>query len=261
MKRLLFVIALLVSAVCQGQQKIPFATAAFPSANKFAYTNVGLWVDSVLRFPKYKQATSDSVLMAVDSSGVVYTITKTIIQNWANGATAPTDSSIFVTIYRWDTAKANIRNEIHDAWLFGNNHSDSLFLLHDGAWLSVTGDTVKTYTIYKSNGDAWLSADVRDNDNQTLSLSSDDTLSISGGNKVKLPYLRQYLTEPTFTSTGTTNTTYILPTTPNTGKHIQVFLNNALLYTPDYSISGNQITFNIPIESTDFLAIYFKSNP
>lgn len=137
---------------------------------------------------------------------------------------------------------------------------DSLHNELSGAWLQVTGSgSIKTITAVKASGDAWLSTSFTDNDNQNLQLSADDTLSISGGNKIKLPYLRQYLQEPVLFSTGTTAQTYTLPAVPDNTKHIQAYLNNALIYPVNYTLTGNQITFNFLIDASDYLAIFFKN--
>jgi hypothetical protein len=142
------------------------------------------------------------------------------------------------------------------AWLSTKPYVDSLFQLHDGAWLSVTGDTVKTHTVYKSNGDAWLSADVRDNDNQTLSLSSDDTLSITGGNKVWMPYER-INKRLFFSSTGSTSKTFALPGIIS-GTPIQLFYNGALVDSSDYNLSGSAVTVSFDVETSDYIGIYYN---
>jgi len=76
MKNILTMVAILVSVAAFGQTKTPFATTPSPIANRYAYTNNGLWVDSTLKLLKYKVLGTDTMLLVIDSSGKVFTISK-----------------------------------------------------------------------------------------------------------------------------------------------------------------------------------------
>lgn len=133
------------------------------------------------------------------------------------------------------------------------SYIDSLHNELGNGTIAVTGDATKTITVKKYSGSTWLTTSFTDNDNQTLSISG-DSLSISGGNKVKI-----LLSEPTFSSSGSTATTYTLPGTPASGKHIFVTLNTAFVDEADYTLTGNQLHLLFPIETTDKLKIYYKT--
>lgn len=60
----------------QTKTKTPFATTPSPIANRYAYTNNGLWVDSTMYLVKYKASGTDTMLLAIDSSGKVFAISK-----------------------------------------------------------------------------------------------------------------------------------------------------------------------------------------
>lgn len=123
-----------------------------------------------------------------------------------------------------------------------------------GGWMTVIGDSNKTIVITHDDGSAWMSADFTDNDKQTL-FYANDSLRISNGNAVGI-HPRELL----FTSTGTNATTYTLPSTPIANKYIVVTLNNAFVDAADWAKSGNNISFSFPIETTDMIHIYYKSN-
>lgn len=121
------------------------------------------------------------------------------------------------------------------------------------AWLSVSGTNTKTITVTKAGNIAWLTASFNDLDNQTITYSN-DSLTISGGNKVKVT-----LTERIFSSNGTTATTYTLPFPPVSTKHLQVYLNSALVDSGDINLNTNQVQLLFPIETSDFIKIYYKT--
>lgn len=67
-KLILFAIIMLcLSGLCNGQDiKVQFAQKIPLTANSYAWTNVGIWSDSTVKFPKYK---GDSTLLAFDANG------------------------------------------------------------------------------------------------------------------------------------------------------------------------------------------------
>lgn len=64
--------------------KTPFATTPTPLANRYAYTNNGLWVDSAVKLIYYR-ATGDTTLIGIDANGKAYKITKSMIAGWGSG--------------------------------------------------------------------------------------------------------------------------------------------------------------------------------
>lgn len=73
MKRILTIAATLISSIAYSQDtKTPFATTPSPIANRYAYTNNGLWVDSTVKLIKYKSDSGKVAILAIDTSGKVY---------------------------------------------------------------------------------------------------------------------------------------------------------------------------------------------
>jgi hypothetical protein len=85
-------IIILSNSMSFGQDtKTPFATTPSPLANRYAYSNNGLWIDSAVKLVYYKQ-TSDSTLLGVDMSGKLYKVTKSMIGNWVAGVSGGSGS-------------------------------------------------------------------------------------------------------------------------------------------------------------------------
>src|SRR6185503_11269044 len=92
----LFLFCLVLTLLCSighaQDTKTLFATTPSPVANRYAWSTNGLWIDSSVKFTKYKQ-TTDSVALGIDANGYGYKLTKTMIQSWAQqGAEADTPS-------------------------------------------------------------------------------------------------------------------------------------------------------------------------
>jgi|GEM_PF-4653127 len=137
------------------------------------------------------------------------------------------------------------------AWI--KPYNDSLHHELANGSMTVTGSSTKTITVIKSSGAAWMNASFTDNDNQSLTVIG-DSLKISGANTVKM-----LNSELVYQSTGSTATTYTLPSTPLSNKHVIVTLNTAFVDNVDFTLTGNQLHFNFPIELSDKLKIYYKS--
>lgn len=92
MKQLLTLLFAVITINVFGQDtKTIFATTPSPIANRYAWTTNGLWVDSTVKFTKYRMI-SDSVLLGVDAEGKLYKISK----NYVSGDLTPIYDSLAV---------------------------------------------------------------------------------------------------------------------------------------------------------------------
>jgi len=124
--------------------------------------------------------------------------------------------------------------------------------------ITFTGSATKTLTLTKSNG-SWIQASFTDNDNQTLSLSNADSLSISGGNTIHLPYLRTLPSASYQSFTGSATNTLVLPTIPAPSANVLLTMNNAWLDPADWSLSGATITLSFTTSSSDLITVYYSN--
>ena len=123
--------------------------------------------------------------------------------------------------------------------------------------ITFSGTNLKTQRITKNNG-AWIEGTFVDLDNQILSLTTTDTLAISGGNGIKLPYLRHLPGETYQSFTGTATNIFTLPQVPRNGANVFVTLNNAWIDPVDWSRIGSTVTLTFTTAATDLITIYYQ---
>jgi hypothetical protein len=207
----------------------PGAIAYVRSINSFyQYDSAGVWVKMLNE--------NDPLFVGIDS----------LIQARVKYSDSAT---LYVTITR-----------LQDSMLAIRAYGDSLHEELADANMTVTGDDEKTITVTKKSTNAWLQASFHDNDNQTLSLGADDSLGISGGNKIKLPYIRALPGERIDIFSGTTSTTQTLTYPPISNKNVDLYLNNAWVSPDDYSITGSTLTLDFAVEVSDQVSVYYKYN-
>lgn len=113
--RLLFLIAgsflllLATRGVSFSQDvKDPFKTLTPSQANRYAYTNLGLWVDSLIKFTRYKTIGIDTAILGFDTAGHGIRITKSMIALWGGsgggGSTLTLGYGLTGTSYNGSTA-------------------------------------------------------------------------------------------------------------------------------------------------------------
>jgi hypothetical protein len=174
---------------------------------------------------------------------------------WIPGTT-PNDSLIVPSgvLVNPQGIKFSTATDVGNVWL----HADTLFYLHDSATMTVTGSSIKTISVIKKDGSAWLSAPFTDNDNQNISLSSDDTLSISGGNKVWMPYEHK-IVNGYISYTGVATNTFTLPAPIDLTKTYLVVYNTAALNRQDFTITYPvTLTTSFTTKTTDYIEVYYS---
>lgn len=183
--------------------------------------------------------------------------TNKIITHYSSGVTPGTYTKATVDVYGHVTAGAALapgdipnisQNQVNGLvdTLAGINFNAAVF----------TGTTTKTLKLTRGNG-SWIQASFNDNDNQTLSLSNADSLSISGGNTIYLPYIRTLPGGAFQSFTGTVSNTFTLSSAPAASSPVYVTMNNAWLDPVDWSRTGATITLSFNTSSTDLITIYY----
>lgn len=98
-------------AEAQPDFRKTFSMGSSPlNPNRYAWTNEGLGFQDTLYAPAYTNG-----FMFVDSRGYAYRYTMDSLRNDVLIFAPKTDSTVFATVYRVDTAKRNIRTEITNA--------------------------------------------------------------------------------------------------------------------------------------------------